>query len=69
MSGWMRLQEFRNAFRLQTSYAEAPDPKQGHARALLLGDGEEGAGNLLTHSAPSSFLTYASEHSWQKPGT
>lgn len=32
---------------------------------FLPGDGDEGALSLFTHSAPSSFLTYASEHSWQ----
>ena len=38
-------------------------PKAGTRRGVLA-EGE-GAPNLLTPSAPSSFLTYTSEHNWQ----
>lgn len=56
---------FRIACRLWKSQAGAPHPKQVHAGVLLLEGLEEKALNALTHSAPSSFLTYASAQSQQ----
>lgn len=43
---------------------QKPQPKVGTCRGVLAQNWDKGALNLLTPSAPSSFLTYAPEHSW-----
>lgn len=56
MNGWMRLWEFRIAFRLQKSYAEAPDPKQVCA-GVFLARGRGRRGSEPVHSLSPLLLS------------